>query len=614
VQAVCVAADRPALPHSRLERPLILTQLPADAGSQSKTPASGGMLRADYADRARLVLVFADRAPRVLSDGFHAACDPEISFDAKRILFAGKRAASDRWNVFEMDAAMKAIAHPTPDPRSYQPERQMPKPENATAAKYVGTLACAECHKGPEMGYQFSRWRMSRHATAYSSLSSERGYEIAKEMGVTGSPQMAAECLKCHTTGFDRPAGGFAESHAVARGVGCESCHGPGSEYSPEAVMRDPHAPVHPPQLRPVRRFRRQRRLGRNLQRPRLGRRQRILPGAEVGCVQRTIMQPPQHNTRKHRKMMHSVRCTHPTVSSTMKRPPILSTCVLLLLTTPATADVEEVLIGYFGPSDPDDSQGGDLWRAAQLAVERANRDGGYRGKPFRLVPGWSKDPWGTGVAQVTRMVYDDKVRAIIGGIDGSSTHLAEQVVAKARLTLVSPAATDRSVSTANVPWTFSIAPGDHLLSSVLAAEIARHVGDRPFVSVSADDHDSHLFAMELNKRLAKLRIVPRFHFNCREGTEGTTEIIRRVVESKPAAAVVIAGPTDSAKLVAALREKGFTGTIYGNPAMARKAFLRLCERSEDLVFPLPQEQDRVAPTTIRSPGPGSARASTRPS
>ncbi|MHC4741697.1 MAG: hypothetical protein ACYS8Z_07290, partial [Planctomycetota bacterium] len=39
--------------------------------------------------------------------------------------------------------------------------------------------------------------------------------------------------------------------------------------------------------------------------------------------------------------------------------------------------DVEEVLIGYFGPTDPCHVRGGDMWRAACLAVEEANRAGG---------------------------------------------------------------------------------------------------------------------------------------------------------------------------------------------------------------------------------------------
>lgn len=54
---------------------------------------------------SRLVLLARDRTCRVLTPEFHSAADPEVSFDGKRILFAGKRQPSDRWDIFEMDAA-----------------------------------------------------------------------------------------------------------------------------------------------------------------------------------------------------------------------------------------------------------------------------------------------------------------------------------------------------------------------------------------------------------------------------------------------------------------------------------------------------------------------------
>ncbi|MBN2476334.1 MAG: ABC transporter substrate-binding protein [Pirellulales bacterium] len=255
---------------------------------------------------------------------------------------------------------------------------------------------------------------------------------------------------------------------------------------------------------------------------------------------------------------------------------------------TPAPEDVEEVRIGYFGPNDPSHPDGGDMWRAAKLAVDEANQRGGYRGKPYRLVAGWSDNPWGTGVARLTRMVYDDKVWAIVGGIDGPSTHLAEQVVAKARLTLVGPASTDKTVNLANVPWMFSMVPGDHLQAPVLAAAVAARVGKGKFLLVSADDHDPHLFAVELGRCFAERKLVPRYHFEHRRGAADLGELAARVVGADVQAVVAVAGARDSARLVAALREAGFRGTIFGGPAMGRHAFAQAAQAAaEGVVFPL---------------------------
>ncbi len=249
---------------------------------------------------------------------------------------------------------------------------------------------------------------------------------------------------------------------------------------------------------------------------------------------------------------------------------------------------VGAVLLGYFGPSDPSHPEGGDLWSAAQLALDEANAAGGYRGKPFRLVAVWSDNPWGTGVAEVVRMVYRERVWAIIGGIDGPSTHLAEQAVAKARLTLLNPASTDKTVNLANVPWMFSLLPGDHLAAPVLAAAISERVGERPFVLISADDHDSHCFAKELKQDLHQCHIAPRYHFQCHRGEPHIEQLVKRVVDSQAAAAVLMAGPHDSARLVKGLREAGFSGTVFGSPGMGRRGFVQKAGRAaEGVLFPL---------------------------
>lgn len=249
--------------------------------------------------------------------------------------------------------------------------------------------------------------------------------------------------------------------------------------------------------------------------------------------------------------------------------------------------ELKEVLIGYFGPSDPDDLVGGDLWKAAQLALGQANRNGGYRGKPFRLVPAWSENPWGTGVKLVARLVYDDKVWAIIGGIDGPTTHLAEQVVAKARLPLVSPVSTDKTVNLANVPWMFSLAPGDNLLAPVLASEVLSRTGDGHFLIVSADDHDSRLLLVELKKDLAEHRAVAKREIVFRQGTEELDRIVAQLVQLDPKVAVVIADANYSARLVSALRSREFTGAIVGGPIMGRRQFLEKAgAAAEGVVFP----------------------------
>ncbi len=144
---------------------------------------------------------------------------------------------------FEYEQALQAISHrgmggPLPPVDDRQPAELLVGP------KYVGALACGSCHGDATGSRIYGMWRFSKHAQAYAILGTERAAEIARQMQVAGNPQESDRCLRCHTTGAGAQAGSYVDGFDMAQGVQCESCHGPGSEYMAEAVMRDPVAVV----------------------------------------------------------------------------------------------------------------------------------------------------------------------------------------------------------------------------------------------------------------------------------------------------------------------------------------------------------------------------------
>lgn len=267
----------------------------------------------------------------------------------------------------------------------------------------------------------------------------------------------------------------------------------------------------------------------------------------------------------------------------------------------PDPASLTEVPIGWFGPSDPAHPLHGDLWTAASQAVEEVNEVGGLHGLPVRLIPRWSDNPWGTGVGQIARMVHEDQVLAILGSVDGPGTHLAEQVVVKARLPLVSPVSTDESVNLAGVPWMFSVAPGDHIWAPLLASGILERVGDGDFVLVATTDHDSRMAARELLDELEALDRGPVLRIDLRPGVAEPTPELQRLEDFSPAAALVIASTEDGSTLVRALREQEFTGLIFGGPQIGRRLFLSTAgEAGEGVMLPLLYESSGVAGERFR--------------
>jgi len=94
---------------------------------------------------------------------------------------------------------------------------------------FVGYEGCQMCHRD-----QYADWRRSKHAKVFELLKpgarkvAKKHAELDPEKDYTST----IKCLKCHTTGYKQP-GGFTsiDDTPTRAGIGCEMCHGPGSEY-----------------------------------------------------------------------------------------------------------------------------------------------------------------------------------------------------------------------------------------------------------------------------------------------------------------------------------------------------------------------------------------------
>ena len=91
-------------------------------------------------------------------------------------------------------------------------------PSNLT---YIGNDDCAACHNKI-----FKHWEETGHASAYETL-------------VKAEHEYDPECVECHVIGLNYFTGfETIESTPALKGVGCESCHGPGSDHK-ETLSKD---------------------------------------------------------------------------------------------------------------------------------------------------------------------------------------------------------------------------------------------------------------------------------------------------------------------------------------------------------------------------------------
>jgi Cytochrome c554 and c-prime len=139
----------------------------------------------------------------------------------------------------DLDILSKFVRMPHPN--------QVEQNRKGLTATYVGSNRCKTCHRDA-----YDVWENTKHHLGTDTLE-----DVAKKHPPLGR-QFDPECMKCHTTGFEHPGGydypvaklndwvpgerpvlqpGVLDAHnKKLRGVGCESCHGPGSVHVKEGA------------------------------------------------------------------------------------------------------------------------------------------------------------------------------------------------------------------------------------------------------------------------------------------------------------------------------------------------------------------------------------------
>ncbi|MGE5296133.1 MAG: multiheme c-type cytochrome, partial [Solirubrobacterales bacterium] len=100
---------------------------------------------------------------------------------------------------------------------------RFPLPEGLS---YAGSESCRECHQA-----QYDEWITEGHAVALTSL---------KKVGSDRDP----ECVICHVVGLEYEGGYVSEETTPhLKDVGCENCHGPGSEHNESLGLKATRGP-----------------------------------------------------------------------------------------------------------------------------------------------------------------------------------------------------------------------------------------------------------------------------------------------------------------------------------------------------------------------------------
>jgi ABC-type branched-subunit amino acid transport system substrate-binding protein len=264
--------------------------------------------------------------------------------------------------------------------------------------------------------------------------------------------------------------------------------------------------------------------------------------------------------------------------------------------TVPA-ANVSEVDIGFLGPIEhhKDIALGTAMLRGAQLAVDEANARGGYGGKPFRLKIHNDAATWGASSNEIVKMVYDEKVWAMLGSISGDSTHISLRVSLRAEMPIVNSAATDPTIPETIIPWILTSIQDDRVQCYTLARRIYTDLGLKRIGILRVNERYGRFGVLKFRDASRRLGhpVVIEQKFDPAD-TSFTREL--RVINDSRVDGVVLWGDAAAAgTILKEMRLMGMKQPVFGSFRVAGDDLLRNAGESAEgleVVYPFDPTRD----------------------
>lgn len=252
--------------------------------------------------------------------------------------------------------------------------------------------------------------------------------------------------------------------------------------------------------------------------------------------------------------------------------------------------DSKTVNIGFLGPleNNPEALYGRAMLHGAQLAIDAANARGGYgagvmmRAKPYQLMVHNDSAQWGASSTEAVKMAFDDHVVAILGSIDGASTHIMLRVTLKLEVPIADTGTTDPTVTETRIPWLIHNFPDDRQQGYALAGYIFKERKLKRIGVLRTQSRYARVGVAKFFDEAKRLGHVPVLEVKFERGDEDFATQLRMLQNAHIDGLVIWGEPAEAAKILRQMREIGMKQPVFGSSRLADAALLEKAGKSAE--------------------------------
>lgn len=243
----------------------------------------------------------------------------------------------------------------------------------------------------------------------------------------------------------------------------------------------------------------------------------------------------------------------------------------------PPPRDIKEVRIGFLGPLEGSAivEYGRQMLQGATLAIEEANKKGGYKGLPFKLMIHNDVGLWGAAANEIVKM-DDEGVWAWLGSIDDIVSHVAIRATLKLEIPNVNTGDPDPTFTETNIPWVIRVIPDDRQSSYVLSNYMIDIKNHKRIAVIRANNRYGRVGTLHFNKTTTRLGYPIIIEERFGDGDKVFTDQLERIKKMKPDAILIWGNPRESALILNEIRSMGMNLPVYCSDRVVNPEFLKI--------------------------------------
>lgn len=243
----------------------------------------------------------------------------------------------------------------------------------------------------------------------------------------------------------------------------------------------------------------------------------------------------------------------------------------------PAPKGLKEVRIGFLGPLEGSAivSLGKQMLNGSTLAIDEANKKGGYKGIPFELMVHNDVGLWGAAANEVVKM-NDEKVWAWLGSIDDIVSHVALRATLKMEMMMINTGDPDPTFTETNIPWCIRVISDDRQSGYALATYIFEKMKHDRVAVIRANNRYGRVGIMEYSGVAVRLGHPMMIEERFEDGEIDFEMQLKNIKETSPDAIIIWGNAKESALILKQIRKMGMKQPVYGSDRVVSSEFLEI--------------------------------------